>query len=89
MIANERQYRSWPAEVQAAVDEAALQATALQRQLAASEDRDVLARLGPPGNDVTQLAADEHAAFVAAVQPVLARYRARLDPALFAALEHR
>ncbi|HET9489057.1 MAG TPA: TRAP transporter substrate-binding protein [Methylomirabilota bacterium] len=89
MIANERQYRSWPAEVQSAVDEAALQATALQRQLAASEDRDVLARLGPPGNDVTQLAADEHAAFVAAVQPVLARYRARLDPALFAALEHR
>lgn len=88
MIASARQYRSWPADVRSAVDEAAQQATAFQRELAASEDRDVLARLGPPGNEVIHLTADEQAAFVAAVQPVLAKYRSRLDPALFAALEH-
>jgi TRAP-type C4-dicarboxylate transport system substrate-binding protein len=73
--------------VQAAVDEAAPPATALQRQLAASEDQDVLAKLDPRENEVVRLTAAEHAAFVAAVQPVLARYRTQLDPKLFAYLE--
>jgi len=87
MIGNERQYRSWPPDVRAAVDEAAPQAIALQRQLAASEDQDVLAKLGPPENEVIWPTAAEHAAFVEAVQPVLARYRKQLDPKLFAYLE--
>jgi TRAP-type C4-dicarboxylate transport system substrate-binding protein len=87
MIANERHYRSWPRDVQAAVDEAALHATALQRQLAASEDEDVLTRLDPRENDVIQLTADEQAAFEAAVRPVLARYRTELDPKLFEYLD--
>jgi TRAP-type C4-dicarboxylate transport system substrate-binding protein len=87
LIANERHYRSWPADVQAAVDEAARQATALQRQLAAAEDEDVLARLDPRENEVIELTDDEQAAFVAAVEPVLARHRARLDPKLLAHLE--
>jgi TRAP-type C4-dicarboxylate transport system substrate-binding protein len=89
LIANERQYRSWPGEVQAAVDEAAGQTTALQRQLAAAEDEDVLTRLDPRENDVIELTAEEQAAFVEAVQPVLARHRARLDPKLFAYLDQR
>jgi TRAP-type C4-dicarboxylate transport system substrate-binding protein len=87
LLANDRQYRSWPADVQAAVDEAAREATALQRQLAASEDEDVLTRLDPRENDVIELTAEEHAAFVAAVDPVLARHRARFDPNLFALLD--
>jgi TRAP-type C4-dicarboxylate transport system substrate-binding protein len=87
LICNERHYRSWPPDVQAAVDEAAPPATALQRQLAASEDQDVLAKLDPRENEVVRLTAAEHAAFVAAVQPVLARYRTQLDPKLFAYLE--
>ncbi len=88
MLANERQYRSWPAEVRAAVDEAAPQAIALQRRLAAAEDQDVLARLDPRDNEVVRLSAAEHAAFVEAVQPVLVRHRARLDPKLFAYLTY-
>ena len=87
LIANAREYESWPPEVRAAVDEAAPQAIALQRTLAASEDRDVLAKLDPRENDVIQLTAAEHDAFVAAVRPVLAKYRTRLDPKLFAYLE--
>jgi TRAP-type C4-dicarboxylate transport system substrate-binding protein len=87
MICNERHYRSWPPEVRAAVDEAASRATALQRQLAASEDQEVLARLDPRENEVIRLTAAEHAAFVEAVQPVLARHRRRLDPTLLAYLE--
>lgn len=87
MICNEREYRSWPGEVRAAVDEAALEATALQRRLAASEDGDVLSKLDPRENEVTWLTAAEEAAFVAAVQPVLARYRTLLDPKLFEHLD--
>ena len=87
LICNADRYRGWPAEVRAAVDEAAPPATALQRRLAASEDEDVLTRLDPRENEVTRLTAGEHAVFVEAVQPVLSRYRARLDPKLFAALE--
>ena len=87
MIGNARQYERWPADVRAAVDEAAAQATALQRRLAASEDQAVLAKLDPSQNEVTRLSAGEHAAFVEAVQPVLARYRRELDPKLLAWLE--
>jgi TRAP-type transport system periplasmic protein len=87
MICAERQYRSWPPDVRDAVDEAAAQATARQRQLAASEDQDVLAKLDPRDNEVTRLTAADHAAFVEAVQPVLAKYRLQLDPKLFSYLE--
>lgn len=88
LICNARRYRSWPAEVRAAVDEAASEATALQRRLAASEDQDVLAKLDPRENEVIRLTAADHAAFVEAVQPVLAKYRTQLDPQLFAHLEN-
>jgi TRAP-type C4-dicarboxylate transport system substrate-binding protein len=86
LIASAREYAAWPAEVRDAVDAAAGPATALQRRLAASEDQDVLARLDPGENEVVHLGAAEHAAFVAAVEPVLARYRRELDPELFAGL---
>jgi TRAP-type C4-dicarboxylate transport system substrate-binding protein len=87
MICNAREYEGWPADVRAAVDAAAPEATALQRRLAASEDADVLAKLDPRENEVVHLTAAEHAAFVRAVEPVLAKYRKQLDPTLFAALE--
>ncbi len=37
---NEQAYQSWPASVREAVNAAALEATALQHQLAAAEDAD-------------------------------------------------
>jgi TRAP-type transport system periplasmic protein len=87
LICNASHYQSWPPTVRAAVDEAAAAATALQRRLADSEDQDVLARLDPRQNEVVRPTPAEHARFVAAVQPVLARYRSRFDPKLFAWLE--
>jgi tripartite ATP-independent transporter DctP family solute receptor len=86
MICNEEHYRSWPPDVQAAVDEAARQATALQLKLAAAEDEEILRKIDPRQNEVIRLTAEEHAAFVAAVQPVLANYRGEFDPKLFAYL---
>jgi TRAP-type C4-dicarboxylate transport system substrate-binding protein len=87
LLCNASHYAGWPAEVRAAVDEAAREATALQRRLAASEDQDVLARLDPRENDVIHLTAAEHAAFVDAVQPVRARLEQNLDPKLFDLLD--
>ena len=86
MIVNAHHYASWPGDVREAVDEAARQATALQRQLAASEDEDVLVKLEGGDTEIIRLTAAEHGAFVDAVQPVLARHRARLDPKLFESL---
>jgi TRAP-type C4-dicarboxylate transport system substrate-binding protein len=87
MLCNASQYRGWPTDVRAVVDDAAIEATALQRRLAASEDEDVLKKLDPRENDVVHLTLEEHAAFVAAVAPVRAKRRGELDPKLFALLE--
>ncbi len=87
MLCNATHYHGWPPDVRAAVDEAAREATALQRRLAASEDLDVLAKLDPRENDVIHLTPAEHAAFVEAVEPVRAKFRSKFDPRLFAHLE--
>src|SRR5262245_41930198 len=87
LICNASHYQRWPPAVRAAVDEAAAAATALQRRLADSEAQDALAKLDPRQNEVIRLTPAEHARFVAAVQPVLARYRPQLDPKLFDWLE--
>jgi TRAP-type C4-dicarboxylate transport system substrate-binding protein len=87
MLCNASHYHGWPGDVRAAVDEAAIEATALQRRLAASEDQDVLGKLDPRENDVVHLTPEEHAAFVAAVEPVRGKRQSELDPKLFALLE--
>jgi len=84
MICNEQHYRGWPPDVQEAVEAAARQATALQLDLAAAEDEQILAKLDPHRNEVIHLNDAERAGFVAAVQPVLIKYRRELDPQLFA-----
>jgi len=84
---NNAEYASWPTEVQTIVNAAALEATALQRQLAAAEDTDVLAALDPRQNEVIRLSDSEHRAFVDAVQPVVAKYRRELDPELLRYLQ--
>jgi TRAP-type C4-dicarboxylate transport system substrate-binding protein len=84
---NEHVYQSWPADVHDVVDAAALQATAFQHELAAEEDAAILEKLNPGENEIVLLSEAEHAAFVAALQPVLARYRQEFEPKLFSYLE--
>ena len=81
-VCNAKLYDGWPADVQAAVDHAAREATALQRKLAAEEDEQVLKQLNPRDNEVIHLTPAEHDAFVKAVEPVRARHSADLDPRL-------
>ena len=86
MICNDALYRSWPSDVQLAVEDAARRATAHQWQLAGAEDAEILAKLDPRENEVIRLTDAERAQFVAAVRPVREKYRKELDPKLFAYL---
>jgi TRAP-type C4-dicarboxylate transport system substrate-binding protein len=88
MVCNAAHYRGWPKEVQAAVDAAAGEATAYQRQLAAAEDAGILAKLDPAKNEVITLTDAERGAFMKAVEPVLDKYRKLLGSRLFAYLEN-
>ena len=85
-VCNAAQYRSWPKDVQAAVDAAAKEATAYQRQLAAAEDAEIMKKLDPAQNEVIELRDAERGAFRKTVQPVLDKYRKQLDPKWFASL---
>ena len=83
MICNAAHYASWPVDVRAAVDACADIATEYQHKLAAAEDAAIRAKLDMHENEILELSPAEHAAFVAAMQPVLARYRDQLDARLF------
>lgn len=85
-VCNAGHYRSWPPEVQQAVDEAAAEATASQRAYAAAEDDEMLKRLDPAQNEIIALTDAERAAFVKAVQPVLEKHRGRVAPEVLARL---
>jgi len=85
-VCNSAYYRDWPKDVKTAVDAAAREATAYQRQLAAAEDAHILAKLDPSKNEVISLTESERAAFVKAAQPVLDRHRKEIGPKLFAYL---
>ncbi len=87
LMANGAQYASWPADVQRAVDTAATEATAFQRQLAAAEDEEMLKKLDPAENEVVKLTPIEHRAFVEAVKPVTDQYRKDFGGSFFALLE--
>ena len=87
LVCNAAHYAGWPAEVRSTVDGAARDATTYQRQLAAAEDAEIMAKLDPGENEVLRLTEGERAAFVRAVQPVVEKYRRRLDPKLFEFLE--
>ena len=85
-VCNAEHYQGWPKDVQAAVDAAAKEATAYQRQLAAAEDAEIMTKLDPAKNEVIRLTDAEHAAFVKAVEPVLDKYRKQLGNKLFSYL---
>ncbi len=68
-------FDAWPADVQNAMREAVNRAVAWQRDLAIAEDRDARAAIKAVGCEITELTADQHAQFRAAVAPLLAEAR--------------
>jgi TRAP-type transport system periplasmic protein len=64
-------FDAWPVDLQRAMREAVKDAVAFQRSLTLDEEREARTVLEREGCTITALAPDEHAAFAAAVQPLL------------------
>jgi TRAP-type C4-dicarboxylate transport system substrate-binding protein len=64
-------FDAWPEDLQAAMRKAVTDAVAFQRGLALEEDRDARRAIETQGCEIVELSAHEHAAFAAAVQPLL------------------
>jgi len=58
-----------------------------RRPLAAAEDEEMLKRLDPAKNEVVQLTAEEHRAFVDAVKLITDKYRKKFGEDFFALLD--
>jgi tripartite ATP-independent transporter DctP family solute receptor len=76
-------FDAWPADLQRAMREAVKRAIAFQRDLAIEEDRDARAAIEAAGCEITELSADEHAQFRAAVAPLLSEARGTYGQKMF------
>jgi TRAP-type transport system periplasmic protein len=76
-------FEAWPADLQRAMRDAVARAVAFQRELAIEEDRDARAAILSEGCDIVELSADEHAAFRAAVAPLLDEARGTYGHKMF------
>ncbi len=68
-------FNSWPADLQNAMRKAVKRAVDFQRELAIDEDREARAAILAAGCEITELTAEEHALFRAAVEPLLTEAR--------------
>jgi hypothetical protein len=87
LLCHQPRYAAGPAEVRQAVEEAASEATAVQRRFAAAEDEDVLAKLRLSQNDIIRLSDAERVRFVAAVAPMVEEQRHVFGNQLLSSLE--
>ena len=76
-------FDAWPAELQRAMRDAVARAVAFQRELAIEEDREARAAILGEGCDIVELSADQHAAFRAAVAPLLDEARGTYGHKMF------
>jgi len=75
-------FARWEEALRVAVTQAAADAVAAQRRMAADEDVEALAKLEAAGCEIVRLSSTEHAEFVSAVAPVVAEQSAALGPRL-------
>jgi len=76
-------FESWPADLQRAMQDAVTESVAFQRKLAVEEHEAARQAIEDAGCEIVELNAQEHAAFVAAVQPLLANARKVYGDAMF------
>jgi TRAP-type C4-dicarboxylate transport system substrate-binding protein len=81
-------FEAWPAELQEEMRAAVTDAIAFQRDLHEREEEDARRAIEAEGCEVVELTGDQHAAFVAAVQPLLREARAEYGEELFRLAEH-
>ena len=76
-------FDAWPDDLKRAMQKAVTQAVAFQRQLAVEEHEQSRKIIEVAGCEIVELNAKEHAAFVAAVQPLLADARKMYGEEMF------
>ena len=76
-------FDNWPQDLQEAMRAAVQEAIAFQRDLHVREEEDARRAIEAEGCEIVELDADQHAAFVAAVQPLLREARGRYGQGLF------
>jgi len=76
-------FEGWPAELKRAMRNAVTEAVAFQRRLAVEENDSARRTIEAAGCEIVELNANEHDAFVAAVQPLLADARKMYGDAMF------
>ena len=77
-------FDAWPADLREAMQKAVKDAVAFQRDLHVREEEDAQRVIEAERGEVVELTADQHQAFVAAVQPILREARERYGSDLFA-----
>ena len=83
---NRAAFEGWPEQLRAAIQRAAREAIALQREFAVAEEETARKALEGEGCEFVELTADERAAFVRAVKPVHDEARKRFGNEVFALL---
>lgn len=76
-------FESWPQDLQEAMQKAVTEAVAYQRTLAVEEHESSRKAIEAAGCEIVELTPQEHAAFVAAVQPLLADARKMYGEEMF------
>jgi TRAP-type C4-dicarboxylate transport system substrate-binding protein len=79
-------FESWPERLKTAIQRAAREAIALQREFAVAEEETARKALEAEGCEFVELTADQHAAFTRAVKPVHDEARKRFGDEVFALL---
>jgi len=87
LLCHQASYEAWPSDVQHAVTTAAAEATQAQRQFAAAEDDDVMARLDPGQNEIVQLTEAARTEFTQLLAPLVSEQRVRFGDHLFRHLQ--
>jgi C4-dicarboxylate-binding protein DctP len=79
-------FEGWPEQFQTAMQRAAREAIALQREYAVAEEETARKALEAEGCEFTELTADQRAAFARAVKPVHDEARSRFGDEVFGLL---
>jgi TRAP-type transport system periplasmic protein len=77
-------FDDWPADLQDALRAAVTEAIAFQRELHEHEEEDARRAIEAQGCEIVELDAEQHAAFVKAVQPIFGEARRQYGDGLFA-----
>jgi len=76
-------FEAWPDDLKRAMQSAVTEAVAFQRKLAVEEHESSRKAIEQAGCEIVELTAQEHAAFVAAVQPLITDARSMYGEAMF------